>query len=118
MSKFRTKFTLLDIKPPTRLRRVRTEENIAAVSVSVNDDHQLSICRHRQQLGLCCSTTWKILRKDLVVKPFKIQLVQKLKPNDLPQRRIFGEWALGKWTKDPLLYRKIVFSDEACFWFN
>ena len=40
------KFTLLDIKPPTRFRRVRTEENIAAVSASVNDDHQLSIrCR-------------------------------------------------------------------------
>ena len=32
MTKFRTKFTLLDIKPPSRLCRVRTEENIAAVS--------------------------------------------------------------------------------------
>ena len=65
MTKFRTKFTLLDIKPPTRLRRVRNEENIAAVSVSVNDDHQLSIRRRSQQLGLCYSTEWKILRKDL-----------------------------------------------------
>ena len=37
---FRTKFTLLDTKPPTRLGRVRTEENIAAVSANVNDDHQ------------------------------------------------------------------------------
>ena len=27
VTKFRTKFTLLNIKPPTRLRRVRTEEN-------------------------------------------------------------------------------------------
>ena len=35
MTKFRTKFTLLDIKPPTRLRRMRTEENIAALSASV-----------------------------------------------------------------------------------
>ena len=35
VTKFRTKFTLLDIKPPTRLRTVRTEENIAAVSPSV-----------------------------------------------------------------------------------
>ena len=43
MTKFRTKFTLLDIEPPTRLRKVRTEENIAAVSASINDDHQLSI---------------------------------------------------------------------------
>ena len=39
VTNFRTKFTLLDIKPPTRLRRVLTEENIATVSASVNDDH-------------------------------------------------------------------------------
>ena len=39
MTKFRTKFTFLDIKSPVRLSRVRTEENIAAVSASVNDDH-------------------------------------------------------------------------------
>ena len=39
VTKFRTKFTLLNIKP--RFRRVRTKENIAAVSASVNDDHQL-----------------------------------------------------------------------------
>ena len=42
----------MDIKPPTLLPRVRTEENIAAVSASVNDDHQLSIRRRSQQLGL------------------------------------------------------------------
>ena len=76
VTKFRTKFTLLDIKPPTCLRKVRTEENIAAVSASVNDDHQLSIRRHSLQLDLCYSTTWKILRKDLGVKNFKIQLLQ------------------------------------------
>ena len=57
VTKFCTKFTLLDIKPPTRLRRVRTEENITAVSAIVNDDHQLSIRRRSQQLSLCYSTT-------------------------------------------------------------
>ena len=60
---FRIKFTLLNIKSPSRLRRVATEENIAAVSASVNDGHQLSIRRRSQQLCLCCSTTWKILLK-------------------------------------------------------
>ena len=39
VTKFRTQITMLDIKPSIRLRRVRTEENIAAVSASVNDDH-------------------------------------------------------------------------------
>ena len=43
VTKFRTKFTSLDITPLTRLHRIRTEESIAAVPVSVNDDHQLSI---------------------------------------------------------------------------
>ena len=47
VTKFRTKFTLLDIKPATRLRRVRTEQIIAAVS-SANDDHQLWIRRRSQ----------------------------------------------------------------------
>ena len=75
------------------------------------------ICRSKQ-LGLCYSTTWKILWKHLDVKPFKIQLVQELKPNDLPLRRIFGEWGLGKLAEDPLLYRKFVFSDKAHFWLN
>ena len=41
-----------------------------------------------------------------------------MKPNDLPQRRIFGEWALEKLAEDPLFYRKIVSSDEAHFWLN
>ena len=44
--------------------------------------------------------------------------MQELKPIDLPQRRIFDEWALGKLAKDPFFYRKIVFSDEAHFWLN
>ena len=39
LAKFRTKFTLLDIKPPTCLCRVQTEENIAFLSANVNDDH-------------------------------------------------------------------------------
>ena len=30
---------------------------------------------------------------------YKIQLVQELKPNDLPQRRIFVAWFLEIWLK-------------------
>ena len=118
VTKFQTSFTLLDINPPTRIHRVRTEENIAAVSASVVKDREMSIRRRSQQLGLCYSTTWKILRKNLGVKPYKIQLVQELKPNDLPQRRVFLEWALEQLAENPLFYRKIVFSDEAHFWLN
>ena len=52
------------------------------------------------------------------MKPFKIQLLQELKPNDLPQRRIFDKWDPEKLAEDSLLYQKIVYSDEAHFWLN
>ena len=58
------------------------------------------------------STKWNILGQNINTAG------AKLKQNDLPQRRIFIEWALGKLAEDPLLYRKIVFSDEAHFWLN
>ena len=98
-----------------RLCRVCTEENIAAVSASVNYDHQLSIRRRSQQLGLCYSTMWIILRKYLGVKPFKIQLVQELKPIDLPQRRIFGEWSLERLAEGPLFIEKLCSATKLIF---
>ena len=42
VTKFRTKFSLLELESPTRLHRERTEEYIAAISASINDDHHLS----------------------------------------------------------------------------
>ena len=51
VTKFRNKFTLFNFKPSTRLRRLRSEENIAAVSASVTDDHQLSILAVRSNWG-------------------------------------------------------------------
>lgn len=53
VTKFPTKFTLLDIKPPTRVRMLHTEENIGAVDASVAEDRDLSIRRRSQHLGLC-----------------------------------------------------------------
>ena len=49
---------------------------------------------------------------------FRIQLVQELKPNNLPQCRIFAEWTLGKLVEAALFYRKMMFSDEAHLWLN
>lgn len=59
LSKFRTKFTLLDIKPPIRIWRGRIQENITTVSDSVVDASELS-------------TSCKILRKDVGAKLFKV----------------------------------------------
>ncbi|XP_073847016.1 uncharacterized protein [Musca autumnalis] len=78
MDRFRTTFTLYDNTYPQRRRTVRTEETIAAVEQSVEEIPNESIRHRAQQLELCPSTLWKILRKDLGLRPYKIQLVQEL----------------------------------------
>lgn len=83
VSTIRTKFTFFDIKPLSRMRTVRNEENIAAVLSSVNEDREMSIRRRSQQLRLYNSTTRNILRIDLGLKGYEIELLQKLKPNSL-----------------------------------
>ena len=118
VDRFRTTYSLRDDVQATRTRNVRTPETIAAVNESVEEDPNLSILRRAQVLGLCPSTTWKILRRDIGLHPYKIQLVQELKPRDHHMRRCFADWAQEQLETDPFFYRKIVFSDEAHFWLN
>lgn len=118
INKFETQFSLLDNTRPNRPHPARSGENIAAVARSVRDDRDESIRRRSQQLGLSYATTWRILRKDLGLKAYKIQLVQDLKPTDLPSRHRFSVWALEMFEEDPLFSTKILFSDEAHFWLN
>lgn len=118
VNNFRTTFSLHDNPRTTRRRNVRTEKNIAAVNDSVIEDHEMSIRRRSQEVGLCPSTIWKIMRKDLCLYPYKIQLVQELKPNDHSSRRDLAKWAQEKLKMDPLFYQKILFSDEAHFWLD
>lgn len=100
VKRFEQNLSLHDVKPPTRARTARSEENIAAVSASVDEDPNLSIPRRAQQLNLSQTTTWRILRKDLGLHPYKIQLVQELKPQDHGMRRTFADWALEQLEAD------------------
>ena len=111
VTKFRTKFTLLDIKLPTGLRRVRTEENIAAVSASVNNDHQLLIRRLSQQMSLCYSTTWKNFAEGFSCEAFQNTAGARIEATRPTQRTIFAGWAL-KLAKAPLFDQKIVCCDD------
>ncbi|GFY32327.1 DUF4817 domain-containing protein [Trichonephila clavipes] len=74
-------------------RTVGTKEAIATVERSIEEDPNESIRHRAQELDLCPSTLWKILRKDLSLRAYKIQLVQEFKPNDHQARRRFVEWA-------------------------
>ena len=74
--KFEIKFTLLDVSVPKRRRIARSEEIIAAVSASIQNEPNQSIPRHSQELGIAQTTLWRIMRKDLGLHAFKIKLTQ------------------------------------------
>ena len=49
------------------------------------------------------------------MKPYKVQLVQELKPHDHPMRFRFAQWAEQRLVENEHFYRKIIFFDEAHF---
>ena len=74
--------------------------------MSVTEDQNLSIPRSGQHLGLSAFTTWTILQKDIGLRTYKIQLVQKLDPNDHLRRRVFSDWVLNQLTENLLFNSK------------
>jgi len=87
------------------------------VRESVRENPRRSISHRSQELGLSTST-WRILRRDLGLHPYKIQLIQELKVNDHRQRRVFADWVLEQLEVNPNFAKQIIFSDEAHFWMN
>jgi hypothetical protein len=99
-------------------RTARSAENIAAVSESVRENPRTSVRHRAQELGLSRSSTHRILRIDLHLHPYKVQLRQQLKVHDHRQRREFAAWALEHLDEDENFFQKIIFSDEAHFHLN
>ena len=71
---------------------MRTPENIAAVAESVCAAPSTTIHRRSQQLNISEILLRRILHKDLGMMPYKVQLVQELKPIDHPMRFRFAKW--------------------------
>ncbi|CAK9834549.1 hypothetical protein ANTRET_LOCUS11064 [Anthophora retusa] len=118
IAKFEQSGSVTDRAVPLRRRNARSKENIDAVAESVSEDPNLSIPHRAQAVGLSATSTWRILRKDLGMHPYKIQLTQELKPQDHQARRTFTDWALQQLQTDPNFGEKVIFSDEAHFWLN
>jgi hypothetical protein len=73
--------------------------------------------RASRELQLPQTTVPKILRKRLLMKPYKLQLFQALKPEDLAVRYEFCREILARIGNDDLPAR-FIFSDEATFHIN
>ncbi|XP_046962436.1 uncharacterized protein LOC124531912 [Vanessa cardui] len=109
--KFESLGSTLNEKPAGRTRTVRTEENVSEVVASVRRDPQQSSRKRSAELAISRTSLRRILTKDLKLHPYKLQLVQELKPNDHHLRLAFAETMLERFQS----LNNILFSDEAHF---
>ena len=77
--------TVQNVPVPVRQRCARSAENIAAAEASVEESLNVSVTCRSQVPSL-----WRILRNDLGLHPYKIKLMQELKPLDHQKRHTLG----------------------------
>ena len=103
VTKFQTTGSVNNQPSPECQRNARSNENIAAVRESLQETPRQSIPRRAQALGFSQTSTWRILRRDLDLHPYKIQLTQQLKVND-HSNAVCSLTALRRiWKRTPIL---------------
>ena len=91
---------LIDKPKREKPKTVLTPENITAVAESVCEAATTLIHRRSQQLNISETLLRRILHKDLGVTPYKVHLVQELKPIDHPMCFRFAKWVCVRLTQD------------------
>ena len=88
---------LIDKSKREKSKTVHTPENVASVANLIH--------RRSQQLNISETSLRRILYKDLAMTPYKMQLVQELKPIDRPMRFHFAKLACNRFTEDVGLFK-------------
>lgn len=99
----------------------RTDAVIETVRESVENDPKLSVQRRRsvlsveQNIVLSYGTLLTILKEDLSLHPYRIQIKQKLTPQDKTARVRMCRWFLQKIEDDDDWLDNVWFTDECHF---
>ena len=99
-----------------RSGRPRTfAENIERVRQAFSRSSIKSIRTAARELELPSTTVLKVLHKRLRLYACKVQMLQRLQPNDKPKRKEFADNMLQRISEDEAFLKRIFFSDEATF---
>ena len=93
----------------------RSPENVDAVRDSVGQSPKKSLRRCSQELGLSRSSVHRILKNDLQLYPYRIQIKQTPTQNDMAKRVEISQWFESKTEENPNFLQNVWFSDEAHF---
>jgi len=105
-------------KPLGAKRTQRTPQNIEAVRTSFEKSPRRSVRKQAAALDLRRTTVCRILHNDLNFQPYKIQIVQELKPTDYMARLEFCKKMMEKINGNPNFIDSLLMSDEAHFHIN
>lgn len=95
-----------------RKRTRRSEENVAVVRLNIMTDQHISVRKLSAVTQLSRATCHRICRKDLQLKPYKVQCHQELSGNDKDRRLLFCNKINDMVTNNELVLTNVIFSDE------
>ena len=93
----------------------RTQRNIDAVQDSVDRSPKKSLRRRSQLLGISRESLRRVLKENLHLYPYKIQIHQKLTEVDMEKRVTICEWFCDTIEANPNFLDHVWFSDKADF---
>ena len=104
-------------KPLGRPSSVRKPDNIARVMASVSSSPRRSAPKHAQASRMSDRNERRVLRSDLSLQPYKLQVVHALSNRNRAMRLQFCRQFVGILTENPDLPDKFLMRDEAHFSF-
>lgn len=91
-----------------------SDDNVERIRESFQRSPCKSTNRASRELEIPQTTVWRVLRRRLTMKPYRLQLLQALKPNDKLKRLEFSIF-MQEAMQDENFASRLVFSDEASF---
>ena len=91
-------------------------QEIESMRVAYTRSPRKSICGDFTQLQIPRSTIHKVLHRNLRLYAYKVQLLQALRPEDMPRRKEFAVTMLDRLDSDPGFLKRVCFSDESTFY--
>jgi len=96
-------------RPPVRPQIVEAIDNI------YKENPSTSIRQAAQQVPICKTSVHKVVRKNIKLYPYKIQMLQSLEHSDYKKRETFARTVLDLINTDATFLQRVCFTDEATF---
>lgn len=106
-----------EVKDLVNKEKNHNQEDIDSVLYVTSQNPHTSVSRSSLITGISQKKTLNILKK-CRYHPYKLNLMQELKPSDHFARLELCNFFRSKFTDDPIFLRRVLFSDEATFTTN